>query len=141
MTVKLLPEVKKMWVDALRSGRYKQGHEDLIDGVGGHCCLGVLVAELGCGMARTATYASVLIPSEDVAVESHGALPAALFKLIYGYTFETFGGNQKTEHHRNPRVRVNFSDEDSVGDVMLSELNDGYMWSFEQIADIIEEQL
>lgn len=35
------PEIKKLWVDALRSGQYKQGRERLQQH-GLFCCLGVL---------------------------------------------------------------------------------------------------
>jgi hypothetical protein len=35
------PEVKQMWLEALRSGKYKQGKEQLRDG-DKFCCLGVL---------------------------------------------------------------------------------------------------
>jgi hypothetical protein len=35
--------IKKKWIKALRSGRYKQAQAQLYDSVtGGHCCLGVL---------------------------------------------------------------------------------------------------
>lgn len=38
---KMNPEVKKLWVDALRSGKFKQARNTLkLDG--GYCCLGVL---------------------------------------------------------------------------------------------------
>lgn len=43
--LKLEPEVKAMWVAALRSGKYTQGQGTLRlekDGVCKHCCLGVL---------------------------------------------------------------------------------------------------
>lgn len=39
------PEVKKKWIEALRSGEYKQGHNALrviSEGGFGYCCLGVL---------------------------------------------------------------------------------------------------
>lgn len=43
------PEVKKVFLDALRSGEYEQGTGRLAmvkdDGVVGYCCLGVLSAE------------------------------------------------------------------------------------------------
>ena len=45
MTEKLRPEVKKLWLNALRSGDYQQGHNRLCDtvkGVNKFCCLGVL---------------------------------------------------------------------------------------------------
>lgn len=37
------PELKKKWVEALRSGEYRQGRDRLYDATtGSHCCLGVL---------------------------------------------------------------------------------------------------
>lgn len=35
------PEIKKQWIDALRSGKFTQGREQLQD-ESGYCCLGVL---------------------------------------------------------------------------------------------------
>lgn len=48
---KMNPKVKKLWIAALESGRYKQGYGDLCKNpeatsfkkAGGFCCLGVLV--------------------------------------------------------------------------------------------------
>lgn len=50
--VKINPEFKKLWIDALRSGAYLQGHCTLYDpaqnnGAGGFCCLGVAGAVAG----------------------------------------------------------------------------------------------
>lgn len=42
------PEIKKLWVDALRSGKYKQGTHRLRDG-NKFCCLGVLCEISGKG--------------------------------------------------------------------------------------------
>lgn len=39
--MKMNPEIKTKWVDALRSGEYQQTHGDLRDS-DGFCCLGVL---------------------------------------------------------------------------------------------------
>lgn len=36
------PEVKKLWIDALRSGKYKQGKSELRASPDHYCCLGVL---------------------------------------------------------------------------------------------------
>lgn len=36
------PEIKKLWVDALRSGEYKQAKHKLRTTKGSFCCLGVL---------------------------------------------------------------------------------------------------
>lgn len=39
---KMDPELKQKWVDALRSGKYKQGNGWLRDEKDRYCCLGVL---------------------------------------------------------------------------------------------------
>lgn len=36
------PDIKKLWVDALRSGKYKQGRHALRSSADNFCCLGVL---------------------------------------------------------------------------------------------------
>lgn len=36
-------EVKEQWLVALRGGNYEQAQEYLNDGIGGMCCLGVLL--------------------------------------------------------------------------------------------------
>jgi hypothetical protein len=54
-------QIKKLWVEALRSGGFKQGREKMKQGSGAdarHCCLGVLeevrVATTGGGFTRGA---------------------------------------------------------------------------------------
>lgn len=42
MQVKLKPEIKALWLEALRSGKYKQGQDQLRDRGNNFCCLGVL---------------------------------------------------------------------------------------------------
>jgi hypothetical protein len=46
---KMKPEIKKLWVEALRSGEYVQGTQSLRTGEDGFCCLGVL-----CDLAKKA---------------------------------------------------------------------------------------
>lgn len=48
-------ELKKKWVDALRSGEYQQGRHALRSG-NGYCCLGVLCEVLGMEKYGTAMY-------------------------------------------------------------------------------------
>lgn len=44
----MLPKaVKREWVSALRSGKYRQIDNQLTDGANGYCCLGVLCKVLG----------------------------------------------------------------------------------------------
>lgn len=48
---KLNPQVKEIWLSALRSGKYKQGSHALHSLEGpyeGYCCLGVLAEAMGC---------------------------------------------------------------------------------------------
>lgn len=117
---KLPVDIKKKWVDALRSGKYEQGREYLCDG-DRYCCLGVLQKELdGC---TTPMYDDSQLPSMTWAYE-HGLVE-----------------DPSDREEWNPRVKVVFDDFDFDGHVQLSELNDSGDFSFNQIADLIEEQL
>ncbi len=60
------PEYKQKWIEALRSGKYKQCKETLFDGVG-YCCLGVL-CEIG-GLTRNES-----IYSDEIGYKSEGEL-------------------------------------------------------------------
>lgn len=40
-------KIKRKWVKALLSGKYKQGAGELLDVNGAYCCLGVLARQLG----------------------------------------------------------------------------------------------
>lgn len=48
------PEIKSLWLAALRSGEYRQGQHDLLDSDGNACCLGVLCLIQGCSPGRIA---------------------------------------------------------------------------------------
>jgi hypothetical protein len=50
---KMNPRVKQMWIDALRSGNYKQGTAALKSAKNEYCCLGVL-----CDLHRKSTKSS-----------------------------------------------------------------------------------
>lgn len=44
--VKLVPEVKSIWLDALKSGKYRKAKQAMVSPRGkGFCCLGVLTME------------------------------------------------------------------------------------------------
>jgi len=56
-------ELRNKWIEALRSGEYKQGQNMLVvaeEGVEKHCCLGVLCKVLGLPDARIGRYATLL---------------------------------------------------------------------------------
>ncbi len=139
--MKLKPEIKKLWVDALRSGRYKQGYNDLRDSSGGHCCLGVLVEELGYEIIRPerkGEHCIVKVAGEYR--DSDGVLPKALVPKIFDAVPTEFEVDL-----RNPKVKYSGVDESTndayQGLFKFSELNDDCSLNFKEIADIIEEQL
>lgn len=138
--IKLLPEIKKLWVDALRSGLYKQGHNDLLDAEGGYCCLGVLVTELDNEIIRLRDdpygYCSVVLPDGKTVASAGGVLPEELLPQIYGQV----ENKHNLQAYKNPFVRICNVDGDDA-EYMLSELNDDVKFTFNQIADVIEEQL
>lgn len=103
-------EVAEKWVEALRSGKYKQTRSQLRD-LSGYCCLGVLCDISGLGN---------FIPSPDGSgydfLGSLGILPGA----VVSYSgIKTVNG--ELEGYRN-----------------LAFVNDN-RGSFDQIADIIEK--
>lgn len=102
-------EVAKAWTEALRSGKYEQGHHRLRrEVIDGHvyCCLGVL-----CDISNLHTW-----NSQTYGVPSEGLLPQ---------TVQNWSG-MKTKNGGNiPKIRT------------LSEQND-FGHTFDQIADFID---
>lgn len=111
--------VKKLWVKALKSGKYKQGQGYLATD-DGHCCLGVLC---------------------DLAVKEGVLKPPRLSKdhdcRVFGkasiYLLPPKVAHWAKLKHQDPPI-------DHVKYTKLTHANDGGL-SFETIADIIEEQL
>jgi hypothetical protein len=117
------PEIKKRWVDALRSGKYRQTRSALNDN-GGYCCLGVLC---------------------ELAVEDGVTRRAPIDRCRNGYTF-----NEDTTNLAGafpPRAVYKWAGlpEERLGVAVggtetLAGMNDNGD-SFEKIADAIEEYL
>lgn len=127
--------VKKKWVEALRSGMYNQDKRALRT-EDGFCCLGVLCdvlsGEVGAKWKHTS---SDLEDMEFHAAASNHPVTESLPRPVQA---------RAELDERNPQVPVpeNASDEHfrDKSTTTLAELNDqGY--SFEKIADIIEEEL
>lgn len=126
-------EVKKLWIAALRSGDYKQGREALIQYMNivnllgipdeeqlkdaSYCCLGVLCDVYRKQKGKNLWYNS----SFD---ESSGILPRSVIEWA-GLT------------SANPSV-VLFNKDVSLRKTMAA-LNDDLKLTFEQIADLIEQ--
>ena len=112
-------EVKKVWIDALRSGKYQQGHTRLrIEGWKGgqdqFCCLGVL-----CDLATNAgVFEWEKIDREYYAIESLSLPPKAVVQ---------WAGMEVSDPILNGQ--------------RVSALNDNVGLNFNQIATLIEEGL
>jgi hypothetical protein len=104
---KVNKEYKEKWVEALRSGKYKQGKGCLKKG-DEYCCLGVLCD---------------IVDPEYLGVNGHRShLP---YHILDKTGMET------------PDGRLNYNVHTFIS---LIGLNDGAEYTFDQIADVIEEQ-
>lgn len=125
-------DIKAKWVEALRSGNYKQTEGNLHD-TRGYCCLGVL-----CDIARqdgvghwepsAAETCFLFVPRIDDVDADRSALPHAV---------------QHWAGLPNENPSVDLPDADNQLGVSLStvaEANDSGNYDFNRIADLIEEQ-
>jgi hypothetical protein len=119
-------DVKQKWVEALRSGKYKQGTGALRDSDGMYCCLGVLcelAVEAGAA-SRTNSGTYGVRDEEGYMIDgSDSVLPqsVSVWAGLHGAA--------------NPMVVF------GTNHASLADLNDNVGLSFERIADVIEEQL
>jgi hypothetical protein len=120
--LKLNPEAKAAWLEALRSGRYQQGKNLLVrmneDGSSEYCCMGVL--------CELAIDHGVRVVRE---VAQEGAL-----SVIYFSSHDTFPPHSVKE----------WAKLDSKAEIELATMNDGQHgdgFNFAKIADWIEENL
>ena len=115
-------EIKKKWVGALRSGEYKQGRSILYNREDNtFCCLGVL-----CDLAVKEGIVTTIVGTTEDIVDC------------------TFFGMEKAYEYLPEEVMewANLSDNAPfVGIYTLTELNDDFKMSFENIADRIEKHL
>jgi hypothetical protein len=108
-------DIKKLWIEALRSGKYQQGrlglksHQD--DGNECYCCLGVLVNECNIGTWVDLEYKFALEVGEE---------------QFFGYP----------PHEFMSELGVKWSDVE-----VLAQLNDHASYDFEKIAEWIERNL
>ena len=114
-------KIKQLWISALRSGEYSQNQNSLRQG-NSFCCLGVLC---------------------DVAIKNGVDLKIYEDDNIYFYDEACEVLPKKVIdwaelNDDNPIVEMN--EDGKEGEYSLAELNDSE-YNFNQIADIIEEQL
>lgn len=121
----MFADIKKLWVDALRSGEFEQTKGSLRDETG-HCCLGVL-----CELHQRAN------PDSTGGGWSHNYLMENTYRYdgqanILPVSVRNWAGLDTY----SPTVLAN----EDVGECSLAELNDKH-FDFKQIAETIEEHL
>jgi hypothetical protein len=127
---KMNPEIKAAWVAWLRDPRNQQGREVLRSADGKFCCLGGL-CELAVQAGIVTRWdsadgtASRYVGKPDMSDINHATLPMAVV---------AWAGVKDC----NPAVSPHDMDDHTE---VLSYVNDNLGYSFDQIADIIEEQL
>jgi hypothetical protein len=139
----LQPEPKRLWLEALRSDRFRQGKSYLAqveDGVTKHCCLGVLcevAIEAGVDIERKQRRT---LPVNDLTgYDYDGCMsmpPEAVTLWAYGTDVGVYSAVIEEE------VEMSFTAAEVVAKaVEFTALNDDREWSFEQIAQAIEDSL
>lgn len=125
---------RKAWVEALRSGKYKQTKGKLKSRNGAYCCLGVLceVAEVPrLFSGGEYNYGDLDAIRDDRWMDySATALPPVAQDWLGVSTSDPMLAKPVT-------VKDNYGDEIEVTN--LISLNDDHGWSFEQIADAVEK--
>lgn len=140
----MIEEIKNQWTAALRSGEYRQGvHRLVTESMNGdkkYCCLGVLceiAADAGVIERSVGVKPGFLADEGSEDGVQNGILPKKV---------RDWAGLASPTGLLPVEVRVESAsvfDEDDVFDsyVELSELNDEAGFTFDEIADVIEEQL
>lgn len=123
-------EIKKVWLDALRSGQYSQGNGKLYDGES-FCCLGVL-----CDLHSKITGEGQWTVNDDI--NRYYYKPAhpeswSCSEVLPREVVQWAGLN-----NGNPSVGEYSCGNRTYGSI--AELND-YGYTFKSLADIIEEKL
>jgi len=124
-TKKMNPELKAKWVEALRSGKFKQGQSRLHDNnADTYCCLGVLCVVASAEWVETDTYEEFILDGNVIASSDEEMLTSV-------YCQEIGIGDQTPLFHRND------------GYTPLADSTDQPVrpHSFAEIADYIENNL
>lgn len=128
------PEIKQLWLDALRSGDYKQGTGQLRDYNDNYCCLGVL-----CDVVRKKRkikgFTGAYFQYREN--EHYGFPPKKLLESIGILEDNIASDGMYGNHSEEATIIITYKGKRAS----LSELNDDFELSFKKIANIIEKQL
>jgi hypothetical protein len=106
---------RKIWIEALRSGKYEQGRV-FLEKDNKFCCLGVLSKISNCERRKSKTYEGT-----------------------YDYDGHSGSASGKAKEFVGLRTQIGEFDKiESTNFNSLAELNDVERWSFDRIADFIE---
>lgn len=128
----------RQWVDALRSGKYKQGRSALRNVDNEFCCLGVLCDICKHRLNLDWELGGYDIDYRDIYImdKTGDVLPNKVWDYL---------GREVTDYKvqisiTNPKLPSSVVNNNLRNSIFLVTLNDVYRLSFEQIADIIEEE-
>ena len=129
----ILSSVKQQWIAALRSGEYKQGRWALRTD-SGYCCFGVLCDLYAKAHPKAYWHdeQNTFIPDSSTPKWSAAELPPEEVFAWSGNNYGVSGWVVDIDPAKTPN---------SGEPQHLDTLNDTFLYSFDQIADIIEEQL
>ena len=111
-------EIQKLWTNALRSGKYKQGKVNLRRN-DEFCCLGVLC---------------------ELAVQNNIIAAARPIDFSPIFTYDDYAGSLPPSVIEWAEIQQCYA-QPQVSEGFLYDLNDNEDWSFNQLADIIEREL
>ena len=114
--VRMNKTIKKKWLKALRSGRYKQGKQYLRNSDNTYCCLGVLAKVMGRRWRKDSSGIDYALVDKSCTLNLDGVclLPPAVMEAA----------------RINPKIQNYLSTKNDSGD-----------WPFNRIADWIERHL
>lgn len=147
------PMYKSKWINALRSGEFKQGRKVLHNTVENtYCCLGVLCHILAKDGVIVAKDHEIEVDGELLQVTRFsdvedsfegetGLLPKAACEAVglVEYGTRPYDEDERI-YHEDPMFLVQIHDH-GPSQELVSTLNDIHDFTFEQIADLIEAQL
>lgn len=129
MPNKMNPEVKQLWLEALRSGEYQQGREKLRDDKDRYCCLGVL-----CELYREKVSNGADLWCADETDHKYSMFLESAYIPEAVYIWAGLESN-------DPKVEAETEAYYPAVQVELISLNDDHKWDFLAIADAIENSL
>lgn len=141
---KLKPEFKVKLVETLKSGKYEQGKQNLQSSNGKFCCLGV-----ACEILKDEGLVEDHATGGSVSYKAIGELGGsdtypteAIYKLMFGDNVKFQKNKASSSVAHVPVPEDYYGHRDLIDETLcVSVLNDSGQYTFDQMADFIEEHL